>query len=545
VIARALEAEEARRLSLYATRSAEATRRRPVSGDGRRFDYRTAFQRDRDRMLHSRAFRRLKHKTQVYVPTPATTPHPPHPHPRGGQLGRTIARALALNEDLAEAIALGHDLGHTRVRPLRREDPRADPRRRDRSAGCLPRWSGGRDLQAQLPVAAGGRPARAALRTARPQPHRPGPRGNPQAHHVEGGFPFPLPDRRAAARKAVPPRGAGGGAGRRDRPADPRPRGRPQGGRRSTSSDVEPRLAAPACGDARAARPTAASEPWRRAGAAAAGTHPPVRHDAIRTRPRAWDRSRHGQARRSSTTPAGWPSPTASRLHSGCVSPPGGEWLFVELKAFIYRFIINHQEVNRQDHRARLVITGLFRAYHATRSPCRLRPAPLSPRSGRPYLRDLPSPAIAAEVDCSRYHHPSGFARLIVDHLAGMSDRFALEEYRGVVPSRRAWPAPWRPVTVSSSSPAITRGFELKQLLAGHARGAGHEVRRPRPAVCRPASTTRTHNDANVLCMGAHTTGVGSRSQMLEVFLDTPFEGGRHSAARRQKRIETEREACS
>jgi dGTPase len=74
---------------------------------------RTAFQRDRDRIIHSKAFRRLKHKTQVY-----TDPTGDHYRTRlthtleVSQIARTIARALRLNEDLTEAIALGHDLGH-------------------------------------------------------------------------------------------------------------------------------------------------------------------------------------------------------------------------------------------------------------------------------------------------------------------------------------------------------------------------------------------------------------------------------------------------
>ncbi|HET6478156.1 MAG TPA: deoxyguanosinetriphosphate triphosphohydrolase [Dehalococcoidales bacterium] len=75
---------------------------------------RTAFQRDRDRIIHSKAFRRLKHKTQVFI-----APLGDHYVTRlthtleVSQIGRTIARALNLNEDLTEAIALGHDLGHT------------------------------------------------------------------------------------------------------------------------------------------------------------------------------------------------------------------------------------------------------------------------------------------------------------------------------------------------------------------------------------------------------------------------------------------------
>lgn len=77
-------------------------------------DIRTCFQRDRDRIIHSKAFRRLKHKTQVFL-----APRGDHYRTRlthvleVAQIARTVARALRLNEDLTEAIALGHDLGHT------------------------------------------------------------------------------------------------------------------------------------------------------------------------------------------------------------------------------------------------------------------------------------------------------------------------------------------------------------------------------------------------------------------------------------------------
>ena len=85
-------------------------RQKPIESDG----LRTEFQRDRDRILHSKAFRRLKHKTQVFL-----SPEGDHYRTRlthtieVSQIARTIARSLRLNEDLAEAIALGHDLGHT------------------------------------------------------------------------------------------------------------------------------------------------------------------------------------------------------------------------------------------------------------------------------------------------------------------------------------------------------------------------------------------------------------------------------------------------
>lgn len=76
--------------------------------------YRTCFQRDRDRIIHSKAFRRLSNKTQVFI-----SPEGDHYRARlthtleVAQIARTVARALCLNEDLTEAIALGHDLGHT------------------------------------------------------------------------------------------------------------------------------------------------------------------------------------------------------------------------------------------------------------------------------------------------------------------------------------------------------------------------------------------------------------------------------------------------
>lgn len=77
-------------------------------------DFRTCFQRDRDRIIHCKAFRRLKHKTQVFL-----SPEGDHYRTRlthtleVAQIARSIARGMRLNEDLAEAAALGHDLGHT------------------------------------------------------------------------------------------------------------------------------------------------------------------------------------------------------------------------------------------------------------------------------------------------------------------------------------------------------------------------------------------------------------------------------------------------
>jgi len=98
-------------LSPYAMKSEDSKgRMTPVAP----CPYRTDFQRDRDRIIHSKAFRRLKHKTQVFL-----SPNGDHYRTRlthtleVTQIARTISRALCLNEDLTEAIALGHDIGHT------------------------------------------------------------------------------------------------------------------------------------------------------------------------------------------------------------------------------------------------------------------------------------------------------------------------------------------------------------------------------------------------------------------------------------------------
>jgi dGTPase len=108
---RAVEREEAERLAAYAVRSGESRGRVHPEPD---HAYRTAFQRDRDRIVHARAFRRLEYKTQVFVYHEGDHHRNRLTHTlEGSQISRTIARALRLNEDLAEAVALAHDLGHT------------------------------------------------------------------------------------------------------------------------------------------------------------------------------------------------------------------------------------------------------------------------------------------------------------------------------------------------------------------------------------------------------------------------------------------------
>ena len=105
------ELEEHERLSEFASKSDE-TRGRDY--EDTECDIRTAYQRDRDKIIHSKSFRRMKHKTQVFL-----APYGDHYRTRlthtleVAQLARTIAKAIRANEDLTEAIALGHDIGHT------------------------------------------------------------------------------------------------------------------------------------------------------------------------------------------------------------------------------------------------------------------------------------------------------------------------------------------------------------------------------------------------------------------------------------------------
>lgn len=112
-IRQALEQAEHQRLDPRAAFS-DRSRGRPVPEPEREDDVRTCYQRDTDRIVHSKAFRRLMHKTQVFL-----NPEGDHYRTRMThtlevtRIAKTVTRALGLNEDLAEAIAMGHDLGHT------------------------------------------------------------------------------------------------------------------------------------------------------------------------------------------------------------------------------------------------------------------------------------------------------------------------------------------------------------------------------------------------------------------------------------------------
>ena len=106
-----LEEIEDKSLAPYGMRSQNSKGRAYLDSEP---DYRTAFQRDRDRIIHTTAFRRLEHKTQVFITYEGDYYRTRLTHTlEVAQIGRTIARALGGNEDLIEAICLAHDLGHS------------------------------------------------------------------------------------------------------------------------------------------------------------------------------------------------------------------------------------------------------------------------------------------------------------------------------------------------------------------------------------------------------------------------------------------------
>ena len=423
------EEREKQRLALFAVRSTEAVRRR-VAGQSEE-SLRLAFQRDRDRILHARSFRRLKHKTQVFVPHTADHPRTRLTHTlEVSQLGRTIARALGLNEDLVEAVSLGHDLGHTAF---------------------------GHTGEASLDEILHGRNAEVALSpsvvaTAGSFKHNyqslrvvdllewrydyPGLNLTDQVRegilkHTRWrvGFDFPLPEIDGLAL---------------DRPCHL------EGQAVAVADEI--------------AQQTHDLEDGLRAGSVAFEAVEELEisqriiaklGERYRTEERRWLRQstlireligffiadvvdasnrrigafldRHSiddhrafvqRAREVSQTTI-WFSRDTQKL-------------FDELKSFIYQFIINHIDVNRQDWRARKVVTALYRAFWT--NPLTL-PSYVLLRAhhelGFPYLRDVPLASVADEV-AGRYHASAGFARLIADHIAGMSDRFALEEFNSL-----------------------------------------------------------------------------------------------------------------
>ncbi len=424
-----LEASEAQRLALYAVRSTEAIRRRPV--DGPDSSSRLAFQRDRDRILHARSFRRLKHKTQVFVPHVADHPRTRLTHTlEVAQLGRTIARALGLNEDLVEAIALGHDLGHTAFGHT--------------GETVLDEILHGRNPEVGLPaevVAEAGafKHNYQSLRVVDLLEWRyehPGLNLSDQVRegilkHTRWkvGFDFPLPDPVGLALDR-PCHLEGQAVAVADEIAQ-QTHDLEDGLRAGSVSfesveklAVSKRIIA-GLGDAY----NPDGPRWLRQSTLIRELIGFFIHDVIDA---SAGRIQAFLDRNAIADHAAFVDHAREVSQTTIWFSRDTQGLFDELKAFIYQFIINHIDVNRQDWRARKVVTALFRAFWS--NPLTL-PSYVLLRAraelGFPFLRDVPLGSVADEV-AGRYHASAGFARLIVDHIAGMSDRFAIEEFNSL-----------------------------------------------------------------------------------------------------------------
>ncbi len=423
-----LERREAAVLAFYASRSAEAKRRIRLGDEGRHYDYRPAYQRDRDRILHSRAFRRLKHKTQVYLPHLADHPRTRLTHTlEVAQIGRTIARALGLNEDLVEAIALGHDLGHTAFGHT------GETVLREILAGECP--------DVALPPAVVREVGTfkhnyQSLRVVDLLERRYDHPGLGLTDRVREGilkhtgwkrsFRFPLPDTEGLFLDA-PCHLEGQVVALADEIAQ-QTHDLEDGLRAGSVSlpEVERLPVAVSIIERLGEAYTAETRRWRRQDLLIRGLIHLFVTDTITASARRIGRfvSRKKVSDHEGFRAVERELSATTIAFSKPVAP-----LFSGLKEFIYRFIINHPEVNRQDWRARKVLVGLFRAFWL--NPLNL-PTYVLLRArdelGFPYLRDLPLDRIAGEIH-ERYHSSPGFARLVADHIAGMSDRFALEEY--------------------------------------------------------------------------------------------------------------------
>lgn len=418
-------------LSPAAVRSTEAVRRHPEAPEPGISDVRTGFQRDRDRILHSRAFRRLKHKTQVYMPHTQDHPRTRLTHTlEVAQIGRTIARALGLNEDLVEAVALGHDLGHT---PFGHSGEHG-----------LRTILAGREPACPLPETVTSEVGTfkhnyQSLRVVDWLEDRSRFPGLNLSDQVREGilkhtawkvrFPFPLPEVQGL-RLDLPCHLEGQVVALADEIAQQThdlEDGLTTGA--VSLEDIE-QLDAAAHVIATAGESYKAEEsPRRRAALLQRGLIRLLVADAIQSTAqrisKLFQRHRIGD-REAWLAIADTISATTVR-HSRPVAA-----MLAQLKAFIYRFIINHLENNRRDRRAHLVITGLFSAYHD--NPLTLADDVLrrfQRDTGRPFLRGIAIRQIPAHVD-REYRTDPRFARLIADHLAGMSDRYALEEFEAL-----------------------------------------------------------------------------------------------------------------
>jgi dGTPase len=427
---KSLETLEDARLAIYASRSSRATRRYPTAGEGRSYDYRTEYQRDRDRIIHSRAFRRLKHKTQVFIPFEGDHYRTRLTHTlEVTQVARTIARALGLNEDLTEACALGHDLGHT---PFGHSGEKVLNRI---LAGGEPSIPVEPKVAAQAGAFKHNYQSVRVVDVLEKRYNHPGLNLTNDTRegilkHTTWRRDFNFPDIDGEGLNL-----SSGGhlegqvTGWADEFAQ-------------QAHDLEDGLRLVGFGKA-LTLPIAKTVVEALGSAFADATDATVRQAMlIRGIIHLLVTDLITAARASIETWLGAKRIAAPddfyaqrhRLPGSLVAPSkAGDRFYRELKEFIYQHIIHSHPVSQHDGRAQLVITTLFGAYY--RNP-RLLPDDVLLRyrdlAGISYLRDIPLKRLDAEIAASYLRKPL-FLRSIVDHLAGMTDSYALAEYDTMV----------------------------------------------------------------------------------------------------------------
>ena len=419
-----LEQEEDRRLAPYAMRSARASRRLPLDREGRAFDYRTEFQRDRDRILHSRAFRRLRLKSHGGAIPPAERYRDRLTHTlEVAQLSRTVARGLGLNEDLVEAIALGHELG------------------------TPPFGRAGEEALARLlgPEGGGFRYNYQSLRVV----------DRLEKRYEHAGINLTDATREGILKHAAYDDAAPNGAAEREAETlhlDWAPFFEAQvvtamdlvasvvqdldDGLRS--GDLEPATveALPIVRELsrRIGDPVSRSDGGRmgrgrlfsRANTINRGlTHMMVTgviHQSKRAL-KSWTREHNVESHEAFLA-------SRPNVRAGTVGlTPRGRRLYDGLRDFLARTLHHGASLSGVASRARQLIGGLFRAI--TEDP-RLAEDYLLLRfkeeRGGAFLRDLPASRLDDEI-ARRYHNDAHFARLVADHIAGMTDSFAISEH--------------------------------------------------------------------------------------------------------------------
>ncbi|MDX1388949.1 MAG: HD domain-containing protein [Acidobacteriota bacterium] len=422
---RQMERAEEDRVATYALRSADATRRYPIEDEGRIFDYRTHFQRDRDRIVYSRAFRRLRQKAQTGI----LPDYEDHRRNRlthtleVAQLARTIARALSLNEDLTEAVALGHDLGQPPFGPVGAAaldallsgalDGRGGPGLGDQG-GFSTAWQSLRvvdKLEKRYD-----HPGLNLTDAVREGLVKVAPRVGPPAWQVEGLDPSTPPSFEVQVVALA------------DRIA-------------SALHDLDDAMQSGAVAVAQVERLHAVGELRKKLGGryrARAGrfmkinaihrglTHLLVTGGVLASGAslKRWA-AQHGVRDAESFRSVRREAMTGREIRL----PDSGGRLLEDLEGFLENRVHRGFEADRVAARGRRVVLGLFAAYHV--DPTLLDDHVLfrfKEGSALRYLRDLPPEAVENEVQ-SRYRGNPRFVRVLADHVAAMTDAYAIAEH--------------------------------------------------------------------------------------------------------------------